>query len=304
MPKVLRLGRVELKVLDLEKSVDYYTNIIGLEETGRVGDSVYLKAWDEFDHHSLILTKSKSAGLAHLAFKVESNEDLAYFEKRVEAFGCTTTRVSNRTRLGEGEAVRFILPTGHYCELYHEIDLLGTAVGTRNPHPWPLGTKGIAPHRLDHCLLTGEDLTTVTRFFVEALNFRQSERVVVEENEELIGSFLFTTNKAHDLAFVKGPDAKLHHAAFFVDSLHDVFKAADILSMYEVPFDVTPTRHGITRGQTIYFFDPSGNRNEAFASGYTAYADMPTITWDASKIGTGIFYHRRELSESFAKALT
>ena len=60
---------------------------------------------------------------------------------------------------------------------------------------------------------------------------------------------MFTTNKAHDLAFVKGPDAKLHHAGFVVDSLHDVFKAADLLSMYEVPFDVTPTRHGITRGK-------------------------------------------------------
>ena len=59
MARVLRLGRVELKVLDLDKSVDYYTNVIGLEETGRMGDSVYLKAWDEYDHHSVILTKSK-----------------------------------------------------------------------------------------------------------------------------------------------------------------------------------------------------------------------------------------------------
>jgi catechol 2,3-dioxygenase len=304
MARVMRMGRVELKVLDLESSVDYYTNVIGLEETGRMGDSVYLKAWDEYDHHSVILTKSKTAGVAHIAFKVETIDDLAYFEKKIEEFGCKTTRISNRLRLGEGEAVHFVLPTGHHCELYYEIDLLGTAVGTRNPHPWPLGTKGIAPHRLDHCLLTGDDLKTVTRFFVEVLNFRQSEKVVVEDNEELVGSFLFSGNKAHDIAFVKGPDAKLHHAAFSVDSLHDVFKAADILSMYEVPFDVTPTRHGITRGQTIYFFDPSGNRNEAFAGGYMAYADMPTITWDASKIGTGIFYHRRELHESFMKALT
>ena len=70
--RVLRIGRVELRVLDLEKSVDYYTNIIGLEETGRMGNSVYLKAWDEFDHHSVILTKSNSAGLAHMAFKVET----------------------------------------------------------------------------------------------------------------------------------------------------------------------------------------------------------------------------------------
>ena len=59
----MRLGRIELRVLDLEKSVDYYTNVIGLEETGRMGDSVYLKAWDEFDHHSLILTKSNRAGV-------------------------------------------------------------------------------------------------------------------------------------------------------------------------------------------------------------------------------------------------
>ena len=211
MGNVLRLGRVELNVLDLDQSVDYYTNVIGLEETGRAGNSVYLKAWDEYDHHSLILTKSNTAGLVHMAFKVETLDDLAYYEKKVEEFGCTTSRISSHTRLAEGEAVHFILPTGHHCELYYEIGFLGTAVGTRNPHPWPLTVKGIAPHRLDHLLLTGDDLKTVTRFFVEVLDFKQSERIVTEGEEELLGSFLFSTNKAHDIAFVHGPDAKLHH---------------------------------------------------------------------------------------------
>ena len=68
MPRIMRMGRIELKVLDLEKSVDYYTNVIGFEETGRVGDSVYFKAWDEYDHHSLILTKSNSAGVSPFGF--------------------------------------------------------------------------------------------------------------------------------------------------------------------------------------------------------------------------------------------
>ncbi len=126
MPRVMRMGRIELKVLNLEKSVEYYTNVIGLEETGRMGNSVYFKAWDEYDHHSLILTKSNSAGVAHLAFKVETLDDLAYFEKQIERFGLTTTRISNNTRLAEGEAVHFILPTGQHCELYYEIDFLGT----------------------------------------------------------------------------------------------------------------------------------------------------------------------------------
>jgi catechol 2,3-dioxygenase len=304
MPRVLRMGRIELKVLNLEKSVEYYTNVIGLEETGRMGNSVYFKAWDEYDHHSLILTKSKSAGVAHVAFKVETLDDLAYFEKQIERFGLTTTRISNNTRLAEGEAVHFILPTGQHCELYYEIDFLGTAVGNLNPHPWPLNKKGIAPHRLDHCLLTGDDLKTVTRFFVEALNFRQSERITTVDQQELIATFLFTSNKAHDIAFVKGPDTKLHHVGFHVEDVNAVFKAADILSMYEVPFDVTPTRHGVTRGQTTYFYDPSGNRNEAFAGGSMAFRDMPVITWTEDKIGQGVFYHRRELSESFLKALT
>ncbi|MEB3100250.1 catechol 2,3-dioxygenase [Ferviditalea candida] len=301
---IMRIGRVELRVMDLEKSVDYYTNIIGLEETGREGDRVYLKAWDEYDHHSVILQKADRPGMDHFAFKVRHVDDLAQYEKKIEEFGLTLKRVTDGSRLKEGEAIRFELPTGHFVELYADIERVGTATGTLNPHPWPLNAKGIAPHHLDHVLLTGDDLSNVTRFFMEVLGFGQSERIMTVDGQEMVGSFLFTTNKAHDVAFVKGPDAKLHHAAFHVDNFYDVLKAADILTMKDVQIEVTPTRHGITRGQTIYFFDPSGNRNEAFCSGYYTYQDFPTITWTEDKIGQGIFYHRRALIESFMSALT
>jgi catechol 2,3-dioxygenase len=302
---IMRIGRAEIKVLDLEQSVDYYTNVIGLDVVGSSEGKVYLKAWDEFDHHSLILQEADSAGLDHVAFKVESEEDLAQFEKKVEQFGLTLKRISKGTRLAEGEAIRFELPTGHQMELYHDIKQLGTRTGTLNPHPWPEGLRGIAPHRLDHLLLTGDDVENVTRFFTEALDLHQSEKITTVEGETMVGSFMHARNgKPHDIAFIKGPDKKLHHAAFFVDNWYDVLKAADILSRNDVQIEVTPTRHGITRGETVYFFDPSGNRNEAFASGYITYKDFPTITWTEDKIGQGIFYHRRELMESFGKALT
>jgi catechol 2,3-dioxygenase len=32
---IMRIGRAELRVLDLETSINYYTNIIGLELVGR-----------------------------------------------------------------------------------------------------------------------------------------------------------------------------------------------------------------------------------------------------------------------------
>ena len=33
---IMRIGRAEIKVLDLEQSVDYYTNVIGLDVVGAV----------------------------------------------------------------------------------------------------------------------------------------------------------------------------------------------------------------------------------------------------------------------------
>jgi catechol 2,3-dioxygenase len=301
----MRIGKAELRVLDLEQSVDYYTNVIGLDIVGRSEGKVYLKAWDEFDHHSLILQEADSPGVDHFAFKVENDHDLSHFEKKIEQFGLSLQRVSKGTRLAEGEAIRFELPTGHQMELYYDIKQVGSRTGNTNPHPWPEGLRGIAPHRLDHLLLTGEDVETATRFFTEVLDLHQSEKIMTVDGETMVGSFMHARNgKPHDIAFIKGPDKKLHHAAFSVDNWYDVLKAADILSKNEVTVEVTPTRHGITRGETVYFFDPSGNRNEAFAGGYIAYHDMPTITWTEDKIGQGIFYHRRELIESFGKALT
>jgi catechol 2,3-dioxygenase len=302
---IMRIGRAEIKVLDLKQAVDYYTNIIGLDITGESEGKVYLKAWDEFDHHSVILQESDSAGLDHFAFKVENEDELADFEKKIEQFGCTLKRISKGTRLGEGEAIRFELPTGHQLELYSDIQVVGSRTGNVNPHPWPDGLRGIAPHRLDHLLLTGDDVETVTRFFTEVLDLHQSEKIMTVDGETMIGSFMHARNgKPHDVAFIKGPDAKLHHAGFHVDNWYDVLKAADILSRNQVQIEVTPTRHGITRGETVYFYDPSGNRNEAFAGGYIAYPDFPTITWTEDKIGQGIFYHRRALIESFSTALT
>ena len=52
---VLRPGHAQLRVLDLEESIEFYSNVLGLIQTGRDGDRAYFKAWDERDHHSLIL---------------------------------------------------------------------------------------------------------------------------------------------------------------------------------------------------------------------------------------------------------
>jgi catechol 2,3-dioxygenase len=97
---------------------------------------------------------------------------------------------------------------------------------------------------------------------------------------------------------------KLHHISFLLDSWEQVLRAADIMSMNRVSIDIGPTRHGITRGTTIYAFDPSGNRFETFCGGYETYPDYKPVTWTWDEVGAGIFYHDRKLNERFLSVVT
>ena len=80
--------------------------------------------------------------------------------------------------------------------------------------------------------------------------------------------------------------------------------AADQFVLEDVPIDLGPTRHGITRGETIYFFDPSGNRNEVFAGGYNFNPDRPCVTWTMDQLARGLSYYEKEARQSFLEVYT
>lgn len=301
---IMRLGFVHARVTDLEKAANYYTKVLGLEEVARQNGRRYFKCWDEYDHHSVVLEEG-GLGLVKMGFKVESEEDLSEVERKMEEFGVRVSRVSAGENLALGEGLRCEIPSGHVLELYHRSEQTGTRTGTLNPDPWPTEQAGIAPPRIDHLLIAAQDVRTTTNFFMKALDFRLSERVVTDlKTEELLGTWLFCTNTPHDIAIIKGPNAKLHHFAFWLDSWQDLLRAGDIMAKNNVAVDMGPTRHGITRGQTIYFFDPCGNRNEVFSGGYITYRDFPCITWTADQIGKAIFYIQQEVNERFRSVLT
>ena len=65
-----------------------------------------------------------------------------------------------------------------------------------------------------------------------------------------------------------------------------------------------PTSHAITRGQTIYFRAPSGNRIGVYAGGYTAYPDNPQRVWGADQLGRGMFYCEGGAVPSFLQIVT
>jgi catechol 2,3-dioxygenase len=295
---IMRLAHVDLTVTDLDLAAAYYTEVIGMIEAGRDEDSVYLKCWDETAHHSLRLRYAPRVGFDLMSFRVEREDDLADFENIISRYGYPVERLSKGEAIGQGESIRFDTPSGHIMELVYDIEKTGRLTSQVNPAPFVEGLKGIAPPRMDHLLVKCEEVGEATKFYTEVLGFRLTEQLLDGDGHQT-ATWMERSHSPHDLALVSGQNGGFHHFAYWLDDWDHVRKSADILAYNGISIDVGPTRHGITRGNTIYFFDPLGTRNEVFTGGYRPDPDFPTITWTEDNVGRAVFYYEGEVNNRF-----
>jgi catechol 2,3-dioxygenase len=302
---VLRPGYIQIRVTDIDAAVRHYVDRVGLHEVSREADGrVYLRAWDEFDRHSVVLRPADMPGMDYVGFKVAGEADLDAFAYRIEASGTKIEQVPAGEQPGLGRRLAFVVPTGHRIELFAAMALSEDGPMVQNPELWREEPHGMRVTRFDHCNLHGPNIDATVEFFTELLDFSLTEAAQTPDGHVAAG-FLSCSNKAHDIAFIRRDEpGKFHHAAFSLESWHEVGQAADIIARYEIPLDIGPTRHGITRGQTIYFFDPSGNRNEVFSGGFIYYPDNPKRVWSVDKLGKAVFYYQRELNPRFMSVVT
>ena len=155
--------------------------------------------------------------------------------------------------------------------------------------------------------LYGPKLDKVLEIFTKVLGFHLAEYVTLPDSDIKGALWLCCSNKAHDIAFVVHPEpGKLHHVSFYMESWERVLRAADIMSANDIKVDIGPTRHGITRGGTIYAWDPSGNRFETFSGGNSSYPDLPPIEWSWEGLGEGggLDVAHRKMHETFLTVVT
>lgn len=304
MTGVLRPGIIQIRVLDIEEGLAHYRDRLGLELVSTGDDGrVYLTAYDEFDRHSVVLREADEAGMDFFAFKVLDDATLTDLTNKLEQYGLEVDHVAAGEQPEVGRRVGFMIPSGHRIELYAEAGLSDSGPIVENPTVWRTEPRAMAVRRFDHALLYGPDIDKVTDIFCNVLGFEVAEDATLAPGA--VAVWLTCSNKAHDIAFVPNPEpGRFHHVAFYLETINEVMHAGDVMVHYDIPIDLGPTRHGITRGHTIYFFDPSGNRNEVFAGGYSYYPDNPTRHWTSDQIGTGIFYYERELNEAFLSVYT
>jgi catechol 2,3-dioxygenase len=69
---IAHLGHIELLTPKPDESLAFFVDVLGMTVSGRKGESVYLRAWDDYERYSLKLTGTKTSGLGHAAFRARS----------------------------------------------------------------------------------------------------------------------------------------------------------------------------------------------------------------------------------------
>ena len=111
-------GHLELLTPKPEESLHFFVSVMDMTESGREGDSVYLRAYDDYERHSLKLTASKLPGLGHVAYRTRSPQAL---DRRVAALKNSGFDIGwGDGDLAHGPAFVCHDPDGHKIELYYE----------------------------------------------------------------------------------------------------------------------------------------------------------------------------------------
>ena len=141
---ITKIGHVVLGCRDLERSVKFYTQILGFKisdiyEPDMVpGGMVFMRF--NADHHGVGLVgampdSAKNIELHHLAFEVESLDELLRVREHLEKHNVTID-FHGRRRAGGQIAVEFADPDGHQLELFWGLDRVGSNDVVRPRSEW------------------------------------------------------------------------------------------------------------------------------------------------------------------------
>jgi catechol 2,3-dioxygenase len=143
MFELRKIGHVVLNVTDLEASVRFYTEVLGLRISDRYPDTmvpggmVFLRC--NTDHHGVALVGGAArldrTSLNHFAFEVGSPDEVFRARAWLRQHGVPIV-FEGRRRAGCQLAVEFTDPDGNNLEIYWGLDQIGTDGRARPAGEW------------------------------------------------------------------------------------------------------------------------------------------------------------------------
>jgi catechol 2,3-dioxygenase len=255
-----QLAHIELLTTDLSATVDFFTEIVALDVTGRDDQSVYLRGWGDYFHHTLKLTSSDKPGLGHLGWRADSPEALDDVVAHLERQGAG--RGWHAGDKGHGRAFRFNSPDGHRHEVFWEV-VWHRETGSRrslyadryasNPR------RGINVRRFDHATyLVAKYKYAEEKAFWQGLGLKNPDEIRLTDAIPPVGGLWTTGNLSHDIAVFTDPNLQpgegvFNHVCYNLDSREEVLLGLDwILEKGHKSVMGAPTRHKADEGFFVY----------------------------------------------------
>ena len=241
-----RLSYIAVATPDLDRSHRFLKSIVGLAD-GAASDHAHLRFLRCSDaHHDIMLVAGTEPGLVRISFEMESPGELEATRLHLIGLGLAPADVAEAelVLLGIDRAFRIVEPnTGMTVEFMFGMAVLDS--------PFVPTVARIA--NLGHIVVATPDPATVSKFFIEQLNFKMSDG-----NEW--GGLLrpFPSPYHHSLGIVKGSNSRIAHIAFMVEEYDDIGKALPRFRREDVPVVFGPGRHPMSDSNFLYFLDPDG----------------------------------------------
>ena len=290
-----QLAHVELASPKPEETVKWMVDVLGLEETTREGQSVYLRGWAEWLHSSLIITEGPRSEVLHTGWRTYGPGDPELVAERVDpdlAEGWVDSSV------GHGRAFRYRAPYGrHLHEVFWEAERYQAppekAESDFQFRPQKFSARGAAARYIDHVTVATPNLQGDIDFY-GTLGQRNTGQIHPEPGFNVFSTLTCNAVRStHDLALVpdfSGATARANHIAFRVDQRLDVERAAEAFMANDTPIEFGPGIHGIDEITYLYVREPGGFRMEINSGGWVnAEPDWPASRWNPAQGGTTLW---------------
>ncbi len=268
---IAHLAHVEMYTDKFEESLHFFEQVYGLTVSAQDEHSAWLRAWDDYEFHTLKLTRHHTTGVGHIAYRASSEAALMRRVAAIEASGYPVIGWVDGDP-GHGRAFRFSDPFGHIFEIYWQTQRY-TPPEAEKPSLKNLAqrfhARGAHPRRLDHLNLLASDVSEFRRFMETCLGSRVTEMIQLD-NGRIGGCWFTVNNKGYDLACTEehgGGEARLHHVTYATDCREDILRAADIFLENGIHIETGPHKHAIQGTFFLYVWEPAGNRVELANAG-------------------------------------
>ena len=267
MSGVRKIEHARLRVPDVQSSVAFCTDVLGLVKLESDDDAVYLGCG--YDKHFDLAVTSGDGGVDHVAVRVDDRSTFETMAERLTERDVDVHRTDG-TEPGEVDVLRFPLLGGTEIELVRMDD----SEYIHPAYPSSRSGAGAGPINLDHANLASTRVEADATFLRDVLEFGISD--VRHSGETWIQAFTRLGSHHHDVALTADDDPRrtLHHIAWHVPSIEGIKVLADRLAPTEWSLEMGAIgRHQAGGCIFAYLIEPGGNRFELCT-------EMPTLDDD------------------------